>query len=88
MNVREVPQPAVPAPVTSAGRGGGRFGIDPYLDWLNAEGIPLTEDYGVYLFDVPTAPWPRPRCGQSRVSTSGPVQRFDRRSVRSRQSKT
>ena len=59
MNIREVPQPAISAPATSAGKGGGRFGIDPYLDWLKAEGIPLTEDYGVYLFDVPTAPWPR-----------------------------
>ncbi len=36
-----------------------RYGIDPYLDWLATEGIPVTEDYGVYLFDVPTAPWPR-----------------------------
>ena len=59
MNIREVPQPAVPAPISAAGKEGGRFGIDPYLDWLKAEGIPLTEDYGVYLFDVPTAPWPR-----------------------------
>ncbi|MGH6676971.1 MAG: hypothetical protein ACRECE_12220, partial [Xanthobacteraceae bacterium] len=59
MNIREVPQPAVPSPVSTAEKGGGRFGIDPYLDWLEVEGIPLTEDYGVYLFDVPTAPWPR-----------------------------
>ena len=36
-----------------------RYGIDPYLDWLAGEGIPVTEDYGVYLFDVATAPWPR-----------------------------
>src|SRR5580693_10344537 len=36
-----------------------RYGIDPYLDWLAAEGIPVVEDYGVYLFDVATAPWPR-----------------------------
>jgi len=59
MNIREVPQAAAPAPVSAAGKGGGRFGIDPYLDWLKGEGLPLTEDYGVYLFDVPTAPWPR-----------------------------
>ena len=43
MNIREVPQPAVPAPVSAAGKEGGRFGIDPYLDWLKAEGIPLTQ---------------------------------------------
>src|SRR3984885_2158310 len=47
MNIREVPQVE------------GRLGIGPYFDWLKAEGLPVTEDYGVYLFDVPTAPWPR-----------------------------
>ena len=36
-----------------------RYGIDPYLDWLTGEGIPITEDYGVDLFGVETAPWPR-----------------------------
>ena len=36
-----------------------RYGVDPYLDWLAREGIPVTEDYGVYLFGVETAPWPR-----------------------------
>ncbi|HYA05696.1 MAG TPA: hypothetical protein VEF90_07375, partial [Xanthobacteraceae bacterium] len=59
MNIREVPQPAVPSPVSGAGKGGARYGIDPYLDWLAGEGIPVTEDYGVYLFGVDTAPWPR-----------------------------
>ena len=47
MNVRETP------------RTKPRYGIDPYLDWLAREGIPVTEDYGVYLFGVETAPWPR-----------------------------
>ena len=36
-----------------------RYGIDPYLDWIKAEGIPVVEDYGIYLFDVQTKPWPR-----------------------------
>jgi quercetin dioxygenase-like cupin family protein len=36
-----------------------RWGIDPYLDWVQAEGIPVTEDYGIDLFKVPTAVWPR-----------------------------
>ena len=42
MNVREVPQPAVPAPVTSTGKGGGRFGIDPYLEahWRHRQDYP------------------------------------------------
>ena len=47
MNVREVPQQRQQKP---------RYGIDPYLDWLKGEGIPVIEDYGVYLFDVETAP--------------------------------
>ena len=47
MNIREVPQQQA------------RYGVDPYLDWLKGEGIPVVEDYGVYLFDVETAPWPR-----------------------------
>ncbi|MFL6930326.1 MAG: hypothetical protein ACJ8FK_10475, partial [Xanthobacteraceae bacterium] len=36
-----------------------RYGIDPYLDWVKQEGLPVTEDYGVDLFQVPTADWPR-----------------------------
>src|SRR5580704_11792139 len=47
MNIREVPQQQA------------RYGVDPYLDWLKGEAIPVVEDYGVYLFDVATAPWPR-----------------------------
>jgi len=29
-----------------------RYGIDPYLDWVEKEGIPVTEDYGIDLFKV------------------------------------
>ncbi len=36
-----------------------RYGIDPYLDWVAAEGIPVVEDYGIDLFAVETRPWPR-----------------------------
>jgi quercetin dioxygenase-like cupin family protein len=36
-----------------------RYGIDPYLDWVSKEAIPVTEDYGIDLFKVETAPWPR-----------------------------
>ncbi len=36
-----------------------RYGIDPYLDWVKAEGLPVYEDYGIYLFDVETKMWPR-----------------------------
>jgi len=36
-----------------------RIGIDPYLDWVKKEGIPVVEDFGVDLFKVPTGPWAR-----------------------------
>jgi quercetin dioxygenase-like cupin family protein len=52
MNVRETPQ-AGPRETKP------RYGVDPYLDWLAGEGIPVAEDYGVDLFAVETAPWPR-----------------------------
>jgi quercetin dioxygenase-like cupin family protein len=36
-----------------------RYLIDPYLDWIEAEGIPVSEHLYLDLFQVPTAPWPR-----------------------------
>src|SRR6476661_8571759 len=36
-----------------------RIGIDPYLDWLAADGVPVVQDYGLYPFDVETKMWPR-----------------------------
>ena len=36
-----------------------RFLIDPYLDWLAAEGVPVLEDFCVDLHKVETAPWAR-----------------------------
>ncbi len=37
-----------------------RYGIDAYLDWVNAEGIPVVEgDYAIDLFEVETSPWAR-----------------------------
>ncbi len=35
------------------------YGIDPYLDWVEKEGLKVTEHYGVDLFKVETAFWPR-----------------------------
>src|SRR6516165_8641810 len=55
MNVPETPQ----AKAQDEREDKPRYGVDPYLDWLGAEGIPVTEDYGVDLFAVDTAPWPR-----------------------------
>jgi len=36
-----------------------RYGIDPYLDWVKKEGLPVAEDYAIDLFSVQTADWPR-----------------------------
>ena len=37
-----------------------RYGIDAYLDWVNAEGIPVIEgDYAIDLFEVDTSHWAR-----------------------------
>src|SRR6187200_1825730 len=36
-----------------------RYGIDPYLEWVKKEGLPVAEDYALDLFAVPTADWPR-----------------------------
>jgi quercetin dioxygenase-like cupin family protein len=33
--------------------------VDPYLDWVKEEGLPVAEDYALDLFAVPTADWPR-----------------------------
>ena len=32
---------------------------DPYLEWVEREGIPVVEDFGVNLLEVETGPWPR-----------------------------
>lgn len=36
-----------------------RIGVDPYLDWLKNEGVPVVEDFGVHLPAVETRPWAR-----------------------------
>jgi uncharacterized RmlC-like cupin family protein len=36
-----------------------RVNLNPYLDWVQNEGIPVVEDFGVDLFDTPTRPWAR-----------------------------
>ena len=48
-----------------------RYGIDVYLDWVKKEGLPVTEDYGVDLFQVPTADWPRYGCKGAAVHMKG-----------------
>src|ERR1700756_3056411 len=50
---RKTGEPVMDAPAKP------RYGIDPYLEWVKAEGIPVAEDYGIDLFAVETAMWPR-----------------------------
>ena len=32
---------------------------DPYGSWLQAEGVPVVEDFGIDLLEMPVRPWPR-----------------------------
>jgi mannose-6-phosphate isomerase-like protein (cupin superfamily) len=36
-----------------------RVAVDVYLEWLKKEGIPVTQDFGVDLLEVPTGRWDR-----------------------------
>ena len=36
-----------------------KFLLDPYLDWVAAEGPPVHEDFGLDLLALETGPWPR-----------------------------
>ena len=38
------------------------FLSDPFLDWAEREGIPITEDFGIHLPDVEVKPWSRFGC--------------------------
>jgi mannose-6-phosphate isomerase-like protein (cupin superfamily) len=35
------------------------YGIDPYLEWVKKEGLPVGDGYAIDLFAAETAPWPR-----------------------------
>jgi oxalate decarboxylase/phosphoglucose isomerase-like protein (cupin superfamily) len=36
-----------------------RFLLDPHLDFIRSEGVPIVEDFGIDLLAVEVAPWPR-----------------------------
>lgn len=48
-----------------------RFLVDPYLEWVEREGIPLVEDFGVDLLAVETAPWARLGAAAAVVNLKG-----------------
>ena len=51
--------------------GEARYGIDPYLEWVNQEGVPVVEDIAVDLFEVPVADWARFGCKGAAVHLKG-----------------
>jgi len=48
-----------------------RYGIDPYLDWIKKEGLPVADDYAIDLFAVDTAPWARANVNAAAVHLKG-----------------
>ena len=48
-----------------------RYGVDPYLEWVNREGVPVVEDIGIDLFEVPIKPWDRFGCDGAAVHLRG-----------------
>ena len=46
--------------MTDSALAAARYGLDPYLEWVAREGIPVVDDcYAVDLFTVKTGPWAR-----------------------------
>ena len=45
--------------------------LDPYLDWAEAEGVPVVEDFGVDLLSADTAPWQRYGCDGAIIHLKG-----------------
>ena len=36
-----------------------RFLVDPYKEWVDREGVPVHEGFGLDLLELDLAPWPR-----------------------------
>lgn len=45
--------------------------VDSYLDWVNEEGIPIVEEFGIDLFSVETKPWARYEVNGAAVHLKG-----------------
>jgi hypothetical protein len=48
-----------------------RFLLDPYLDWVKAEGPPIHEDFGIDAIAAETGPWPRFDCNGAFIHVKG-----------------
>ncbi len=50
---------------------GSKFLVDPYLEWAEAEGLPMAEDFGLDLRDIETKPWARMEANGAFVHVKG-----------------
>jgi hypothetical protein len=52
----------------------GKLLVDPCLDWIKREGIPVHEDFGLDLLRLETRPWARfGVTARSRTSRAGAI---------------
>lgn len=58
MTPADVQEPGAPAYPATIDNRALRYLIDSYVDWADAQGIPVIQAIGVDLFRVETAPWP------------------------------
>ena len=47
------------------------FLLDPYLDWVAAEGLPVHQGFNIDAFESETAPWPRFGCKGAFLHVTG-----------------
>ena len=47
------------------------FLLDPYLDWVAAEGLPVHQGFNIDAFESDTAPWPRFGCKGAFLHVTG-----------------
>ncbi len=47
------------------------FLLDPYLDWVAAEGLPVHQGFNIDAFESETAPWPRFGCNGAFLHVTG-----------------
>jgi hypothetical protein len=59
-------------PAQAGAQSSARVGVDPYLEWLGREGLPVVDDFGVDLLAVQTAPWAALRGERGGGASQGP----------------
>src|SRR5690349_14263771 len=51
--------------------GAGKLFIDPYLNWIKREGVPIHEGFGINLHKVDVKPWARTGVKGAAVHVAG-----------------